>query len=158
MSSLKGSFDYSVDAKNRIRIPAKMKADLFDEPVESEDKVQKKFTVIFHLGTGGCIEVYTEDAYEDIYAQLASIKKSDKKRYKAASIYLRTFEPVESDPQGRLVIPPEYKKYARIDKEIKICGRGDHIQIWSPIGYNEYYGTDELDVEAVENLEDILGL
>lgn len=158
MSALAGSFDHSVDAKNRIRIPAKLKADLLGIPVEAEDKEQNKFTVVFHLGTGGCIEVYTEKDYEDIYAKLADIKKSSEKEYKAASIYLSTFEKVESDPQGRLVIPPKYKSYGKIEKDIKICGRGNHIQIWSPTRYYEYYGTEELDVADIANLEKILDL
>ena len=156
MSALAGRFDHSVDAKNRIRIPAKLKADLLGLPIEADDNEQSKFTVVFHLGTGGCIEVYTEDAYEAIYAQIANIKKSDQEKYKAASKYLTTFEKVESDPQGRLVIPPMCRNYGKIEKDIKICGRGNHIQIWSPTRYNEYYGTEELDVADIAKLEQML--
>lgn len=158
MSAMAGTFDHSVDAKNRIRIPAKLKADLLGVPVEADDKEQTKFTVVFHLGTGGCVEIYTEEDYEAIYAKLADIKKSDKVRYKAAGKYLSTFEKVESDPQGRLVIPPMCRKYGIIEKDIKFLGRGKIIEIWSPIRYNEYYGTDDIDVEEVENLEETLDI
>lgn len=156
MSALAGRFDHSVDAKNRIRIPAKLKADLLGLPVEAEDNEQEKFTVVFHLGTGGCIEVYNEDDYAAIYDKLAGIKKSEEEKYKAASIYLSTFEKVESDPQGRLVIPPRCRKYGKIEKDIKICGRGNYIQIWSPTRYYEYYGSDDLDVADVASLEKVL--
>ena len=158
MSALAGLFDHTVDGKNRIRIPAKLKADLLGVPVEADDKEQSKFTVVFHLGTGGCIEVYTEEDYEAIYQKFANIKKSEEEKYKAASKYLSTFEKVESDPQGRLVIPPLCRSYGKIEKEIKICGRGNHIQIWSPTRYYEYYGTEELDVADIANLEKILDI
>ena len=157
MRALSGSYDHSVDAKNRIRIPAKLKADLLGEPVEPEDsKEPKKFNVVFHLGTGGCIEVYSEEEVEKIYSRFADVKQSDTEKYKAVSIFLSTFEPVESDPQGRLVIPPMCRKYAKIEKDVKICGRRNHIEIWSPERYDEFYGTQEMTVEGMADLVKIL--
>lgn len=156
MRVLTGLFDHTVDAKNRIRIPAKLKADLLGEPVEAEDKEQKKFTLVFHLGTGGCVEIYTQEKVDEICSQLTSIKKSDTEKYKAASVYLSTFESVESDPQGRLVIPPMCRKYAKIVKDIVIKGRADHIELWSKARYDEYFGTKEIDVDKMAELESIL--
>lgn len=159
MHALISTYDHSVDAKNRIRIPAKLKADLLGESVEeAENQEQKKFSVVFHLGTGGCIEVYTQETVDEIYAKIGDVKKSDTEKYKLVNQYMSTFETVDSDPQGRLVIPPLYKKYAKIEKEIKICGGGNHIKIWSLAGYKAYFGTEELDVAALENIEAALGI
>ena len=152
MRALSGSYDHTVDAKNRIRIPAKLKADLLGEPVETDDKEQKRFNVVFHFGVDGCIEVYSEEEVENIYAQFADVKQSDTEKYKALNLFISTFEPVESDPQGRLVIPTAYKKFAKIEKDVRICGRRNHIEIWSPERYDEFYGTQEMTAERIAAL------
>lgn len=155
---LTGSYSHTVDAKNRIRIPAKLRADLIGEPIETEEAEQKKFSLVFHLGTDGCIEVYTQETVDTIYAQFADVKKSDVEKYRAVRKYLSTFETVESDPQGRLVIPLAYKKYADIDKDIVICGAANCLTIWSKARYEEYIGPKELSVDDVADLAKLLGI
>ncbi len=47
------------------------------------------------------------------------------------------------DPQGRLVIPGELISFAKIVKDIKICGAGSRIEIWSKEVYDEYFADDD---------------
>lgn len=137
MKLLTGSYNHTVDGKNRIRIPAKIKADMFPELANADDD-NGKFTVYFRAGTGGCISVYTEDEVNRQLEKLLDVKESDDAMYQAASVYASSFKLIESDPQGRLVIPPEFKEYAGIDKEIVICGNIKHVDIWSQERHLEY--------------------
>lgn len=155
MSVLTGSYNHSVDAKNRIRIPAKLKNDMGVVVSDSDDK---KFSLVFHTGTDGCIAVYTQQAVDKIFAPFEEIKQSDFQRYKAVRKFLNTFETVESDPQGRLVVPPMFRKHAKIKKDIVICGTIDHIEIWAKEVYDEYFGLDDIEVSDVNELVKILGI
>ncbi len=160
MSILTGAYNHSVDGKNRIRIPAKLRSDLGIDFSETEDKENKdkRFSLVFHTGTDGCIAVYTQEAVDKIFAPFADIKMSDFEKYRAVRRYLNTFETVESDPQGRLVVPPKFRQHAKIKKDIVICGTVDHIEIWAKEVYDEYFGINDMSVADVNELVKILDL
>ncbi len=150
---LTGSYYHTVDGKNRIRIPSKIKSDMFPEDKSEECGEEKqeggKFCVYFRAGKGKCISVYTEETVNELLEKIAYIKESDDEMYWAASVYASSFKLVESDPQGRLVIPNDYKEYAEIDKDIVICGNINHVDIWSQKNYSEHLKTQNLDLTSV---------
>ena len=158
MCVLTGAYNHSVDAKNRIRIPSKLRADMGIAPVETENKEEKKFSLVFHTGTDGCIEVYTQEAVDKIFSKFADVKQSDFEMTRAVRKFLSTFETVESDPQGRLVIPPMYRNHAKIKKDIVICGTVNRVEIWAKEVYDEYIGVDTMTVEDVNELVKKLGI
>lgn len=156
MASLTGSFTHSIDDKNRIRIPTKFKDVLvgnLNEDDKSDEK--KKFTLVFHRGTNECIEVYNQETVDKIIERFADVKHSDSKKYQAVRQYLANFEYVESDTQGRLVIPQNFKDHALIKKDIKINGMGNHIEIWSIENYEKYFVEEKLTDEELASILDI---
>ena len=154
MSLLTGAYSHAVDDKKRIRIPAKFKADLCGETVEDDGNEQKKFSLVFQTGTDGCICVYTQKTVDEITAPFLAVKKSDPVKYKAVRLYLNTFETIESDNQGRFVLPSRFREHAQIKKELMICGMGDHVEIWAKEVYDEYFNSEKLDInELVKILE-----
>lgn len=150
MKFFTGTYNHTVDGKNRIRIPAKIKADMFPENktagTEDEDG---KFSVYFRAGTGGCISVYTEEEVNSLLEKISDVKESDDEMYLAASVYASSFKLIESDPQGRLVIPTDFKEYAGIDKDIVICGNIKHVDIWAQDRYQEHIKSKNLDITSV---------
>lgn len=151
MQILTGAYNHTVDAKNRIRIPSKLRDDLLEDKsvAEGDENVQKKYSLVFHRGTDNCIEVYTQEGLNEIYAPFRDIKHSDTARYSALRQYMTSFETVESDPQGRFVIPSKFKQYASINKDIVICGNVDHIEIWAKEVYDEYFNEGNLDINEL---------
>lgn len=150
MKFLTGAYNHTVDGKNRIRIPAKIKADMFpDDKTAGTEEDGGKFSVYFRAGTGGCISVYTEEEVNSQLEKLSDIPESDDELYEAATVYASSFKLIESDPQGRLVIPPEFKEYAEIDKEIVICGNIKHVDIWAQDKYQQRIKNKNLDLTSV---------
>lgn len=140
MFFLTGEYDHQVDAKNRIRIPSKLRG--------SETKLY------FSKGTNGCLFVFTEKEVEAKLQMLSEIKISDAEKQKGMRAFTKSLRFVELDGQGRLVLPPELKSYAKIDKDIKICGAGKRIEIWSVENYNEYFKDDDENFDANISLLD----
>ena len=128
MFFLTGEYDHQIDAKNRIRIPSKLKGE--------EDKFY------FSKGTNGCIFVFYKDAIIEKLEKLEEIKISDIEKQKGMRAFTKSLKLVEVDPHGRLVIPPELKSFAKIVKDIKICGAGSRIEIWSKEVYDEYFADE----------------
>ena len=129
MYFLTGEYDHQIDAKNRIRIPAKLKG--------------KEEKLYFSKGTNGCIFVFYEAAIMEKLEKLEEVKISDIEKQKGIRTFTKSLKLVEMDPQGRLVIPPELKSYAKIVKDIKICGAGSRIEIWSKEVYDQYFADDD---------------
>lgn len=129
MYFLTGEYDHQIDAKNRIRIPAKLKG--------------KEEKLYFSKGTNGCIFVFYEAAIQEKLEKLEEVKLSDIERQKGIRAFTKSLKLVEMDTQGRLVIPPELKSYAKITKDIKICGAGSRIEIWSKQVYDLYFADDD---------------
>lgn len=124
MIILTGEYDHQVDAKNRIRMPAKLKG--------NEEKLY------FANGTDGCIFVFYEEIINAKLEALASVKLTDTEKQRGLRFFTRSVKPVDMDSQGRLVIPSEFVTYANIKKDIKICGCGTRIEIWAKEVFDEY--------------------
>lgn len=118
------SFEHQVDAKNRIRIPAKLHGNLGKE---------------FYLmpGTDGCISVYSKDALDGLIASLVDVRSGDGALLKAKRKVASVIRSVVEDEQGRTLLPQKLREYAGITKNVVSVGMIDHIEIWSKEKYDE---------------------
>lgn len=141
MVFLTGEYDHQIDAKNRIRIPSKLKGD--------KDKL------FFTKGTNGCLFVFYEEILFDKLAKIEQIAMGDKVGRKGARVFTKSVRQVDVDNQGRLMVPADLRIFAKLKKDIKICGAGDHIEIWAKEVFDEYYGPDE---DNFDDIFDSLGI
>lgn len=125
-----GEFSHQLDAKNRIRIPAKLKKELGDR-------------YCFTRGTNGCLFVFPEESIRAKLAEMAEIKMTDAEKQKGARAFIKSVCFAEEDNQGRVVLPASLKEFAKINKDIKICGNGTRLEIWSKEVYDEYFADED---------------
>ena len=135
LSYLTGEYDHQIDAKNRIRIPAKLRG--------GDDKLY------FAKGTCGCIFALYEDEMNEKLEVLKEVKMSDRNKQRGLRQFTNSIKLVEADQQGRFIIPQELVSFAKIVKDIKICGTGDRIEVWAKDRYEAYMRGDEPTDEEV---------
>lgn len=133
MKYITGSVVHSLDGKNRIRIPKKMKDDF-----EGEKLYLMRYT-------GGCIAVFPASALNERLEALKGIKSDNQPLLKAKRALLGAIEEVVEDQQGRTTLSAEMRSYAGITKNVLTIGMGDYLEMWSPERYNA--ATDELSLE-----------
>ncbi len=124
MKFITGSVVHTLDSKNRIRIPKKLK-DAFEG--------EKLFFVRY---TGGCISVYPQSALDARLEGLKNIKSDNKELLKAKRAILGAIEEIEEDNQGRTTLSAEMRAHAGISKDVITIGMGDYLEIWAPERYN----------------------
>lgn len=140
---LTGKHEHQIDSKNRMRLPARFKGDLAG--------------VVFAMfSAGGCINVYSEKAFNDkIYPIFANVNEFDVKGQQVyTKVMENTFE-LEVDAQGRYLMPQKLLKKAKISKDLVIIGKLDKAEVWSKEVYNERFDEDEGYTE--EDLQYLLG-
>lgn len=138
---LMGTYHHSVDAKNRMIIPSKLKEQLGDNVTIIKD-------------TGGCLCMYSEEEWASYTARLNDIPKSESKKL-ARFLYANAVE-VQPDAQGRILIPDNMIEYAGIKKNIVTLGCGKYAEVWA----EEKYGELEVDKEPenYEEMQKLLGM
>ncbi len=134
MFFLTGEYDHQIDAKNRIRIPAKLKG--------NEERLY------FSKGSDGCIFVFYEAAIREKMEKLEEIGLFDRAKQRGLRDFANSIKPVDVDQQGRFVIPAELVTHAKIKKDVKICGTGARIEVWAKEVYDEYMSGDDFDANV----------
>ncbi len=121
----KGKFDHSIDAKNRINIPAKYRK-LFAENGEQD-------LVANWASIEPCITVYPKSRYDELTqlyrTKLSTINKRDRQFLRLWTMFAWdcTF-----DNQGRINISPDLIEKANLTRDVVIIGAVDRIEIWNP--------------------------
>ncbi|MBR1967889.1 MAG: division/cell wall cluster transcriptional repressor MraZ [Clostridia bacterium] len=120
------SYAHQLDAKNRMRIPAKLREEL-----------GSNYSIT--VGTGGCLYVYTAKEMEEVENKLKKINAYREKQLKAARFILSNVFKPEEDKQGRFILPDHLRKFAKIDKNIMVFKGPNCVEIWSEEVWNEYF-------------------
>ncbi len=126
MPSFKGEYEYTIDAKGRMNIPA-----CFRDVLPPEAK--KTFVVT--RGLDKCLAVYTSDVWEKFEERLRQLP-SQARHYKRI-VASQAWE-TKMDEQGRILIPRSLLQWAEIDSKVTIAGTLDYIELWNPEGFEEY--------------------
>lgn len=113
-----GEQAHQLDAKNRIRIPAKFKSEITEK-------------MVFCKGTTPCIFVLPKSEFEKMAEKFSSVSLFDAEMQESLSFFMSSFEEVDEDNQGRILIPPALREYAGIDKNVITVGVFNRLEIWS---------------------------
>ena len=116
--AFRGTFDYSLDQKNRLTVPAKYRAALGE-------------SVVLATGTDGCIEVWRPDEFDGVInAALAGRNPLSREAREIRQWFFGNSHEVELDSAGRVAVPAPLQGHASLTKEVVVTGAGDHFQIW----------------------------
>lgn len=115
-----GTHHFKLDGKNRMRLPAKFRAQMPNG---------------FFLSYGtNCITVYSMEMRDALAEKLQEVLLPDEEEEEAMEEFfggLYEVEPNDQDDQGRFVLPAEYREFASIEKEIVFVGVNNHINLYS---------------------------
>ncbi len=119
---LMGKYPHTIDSKNRLIIPSKLKEQL--GPV-----------VVIMQDTGGCLSMYSKAEFEEYASELSAKHKHEVKdivRY----IYSKSIE-IQPDAQGRVLLPQEMLDHCGITKNVITVGCGKYAEIWAEERWTE---------------------
>lgn len=137
-----GQYDHSLDGKNRLFIPARLRQNV------------RRFVIT--SGLEGCLFVYTPENWKRITERLKTLPLTKADARKFLRTFLSGANECPVDDQGRILIPKTLCSYANIRKEVIVVGVLDRIEIWSKSNWKRYQKEAEKQfVEVAEKLVDL---
>ena len=138
---LMGQYNHKVDTKGRAIVPAKFREELGE-----------KFVIT--KGLDQCIFGFTESEWNILAEKIGSLSLTDKNVRKFVRFFLAGAATLETDKQGRVLIPAELRAYASLEKDIVWVGAGKRIEIWNPDKWAENTEYDDMD-EIAEHMSEL---
>jgi division/cell wall cluster transcriptional repressor MraZ len=115
-----------IDAKNRITLPAKFRSQLPTSPDGS---------IHLYVAPGPdfrSLEVFDKESGERRMDELAGDTGLPDVQQRKRQELLSKFEYCECDKQGRVLLPASHVSWSKLNGEVRVSGRGDHLLLYSP--------------------------
>ncbi|MDZ7855134.1 division/cell wall cluster transcriptional repressor MraZ [Sphaerotilus sp.] len=115
-----GTSALALDAKGRFSVPARHREMLAIVP---EDRP----TLTLTRHPDGCLMVFPRAVWEDFRVRIASLPLSASgwKR-----LLLGSAMEVELDSASRVLVSPELRAAAALDRQVLLIGMGNHLELW----------------------------
>jgi len=136
-----GEFEATLDAKGRFLLPAGFKKQL---PEGEGDRF------VINRGFEKCLSLYPLKSWEPLFAEISKHNDFDPKVREFRRQFLNGATFVEPDTAGRLLVPPNLKIHADLQKDIVLVAAVNKIEIWDSNKYKQLF--DSFSPEAFSNL------
>ena len=123
-----GATALSLDVKGRLAIPARHREAL----VEASDG-QLVLTAHPHR----CLLLYPEPAWLPIRDKVLATSSLTPQAASIKRLLVGDARDETLDSAGRLLIAPELRQFAVLEKQVWLVGLGSHFEIWSDIGWQK---------------------
>ena len=116
----RGSSSHTIDPKGRIIIPSRFR-----------DILKQDGDGVMISRLDNCVMGYTYDEWSKVESRILAMAKSSDKMRRFKRIFIGSACDCHCDKQGRILIPPHLREYAKLEKEIVLVGVLDHFEIYS---------------------------
>jgi MraZ protein len=147
LQDFSGTYTPKLDEKGRFIIPAKFR-EVFDN-----DGV----CTITH-GLDGCLWLYSKPVWTEVLGNLSRLSDIREGERKLKRFFIGGAKDCELDKQGRILIPPDLREFAKIDGEIRLVGIGNKIEIWAASELGRYDEKPDASPESIAENIDFLTL
>ena len=124
-----GASELSLDVKGRMAVPVKHREGLAAPAASQGAPAGGKLVLTAH--PEGCLLMYPLSAWEPIRDRVMTFPSLDR----TASVWKRLLigfaEEHTLDNNGRVLLSPELRKFAAIEKQVMFVGQGTHFEIWN---------------------------
>lgn len=121
----------SLDSKGRVAVPAKYRAEL-------NDSCQGHLIVT--VDKGQHLLMYPRHEWEQVEQKLMSLPSINEKVRLMQRLLVGHATEVDMDGNGRVLLPPPLRKYAKLEKQVVMLGQGNKFEIWDEDNWNASCG------------------
>ena len=127
-----GAAQLTLDVKGRLAIPARHR-----DALAQNGEGRLVLTAHPHR----CLLLYPEAAWTPIRDKILAAPSFDPRSAALKRILVGNARDSEVDSAGRILIAPELRESAELDKQVWLVGMGTHFEIWSDAGWRRQHET-----------------
>jgi MraZ protein len=117
-----GAIALNLDAKGRLAIPSRCR-DALAKPAEG------RLVVTTHPHR--CLSIYPETEWTPIAEQIMAVPGLDPRSAAIKRLLVGNAREEQMDAAGRVLIAPELRAWAGLDKQVWLVGQGRCFELWS---------------------------
>jgi MraZ protein len=149
MSVFRGQYHHTIDEKGRIIFPAKFR-EIFAEEYDNK--------LVITNWLDNCLIVFPYDEWLIIEEKVAHQSKLRKEVRSFQRFFMSGAVDCNLDGQGRVLIPPTLREYAKLEKDIVLVSMLKNIEIWSKDRFEEKIKQDAGEIDKCADFIADLGI
>lgn len=134
-----GSYNHTIDSKNRLFLPAKQRDYLGS-------------TVILTRGLRNCLYMYTAEGWENFISAIEN--DNDFISDEETLYFLGNAQEVDVDSQGRITVPQTLRSFFGIGKDVTIVGAGQRLEIWKTEDWEAFNNDKNIENRILANINE----
>ena len=131
-----GEFQHSIDPKGRLIVPVKYRDELGDIFVVTK-------------GLDNCLFVYPMAEWKNMEEKLRALPFTQADARTFSRFFFSGAAECEIDKQGRILLPPPLRAYAKLDKDVVLIGVSTRVEIWDKEAWELYSAQAGQDYESI---------
>lgn len=140
-----GEFQHTVDQKGRIIIPSAFREEL-----------NVKFMLT--KGLEECLFIFSMPRWNSLVEKLETLPLSNTNARSFTRFFFSSAAQCEMDKNYRILVPPDLRNHAELEKEISIVGVGNRVEVWSRDRWEKYIQGDSLNPDSLSDTFAMLGI
>ena len=124
-----GAAALSLDAKGRLAVPARHR--------EGLAAASENGTLVLTAHPHRCLLLYPLPAWEPIRDKVLAAPSLEQQSAFLKRLLVGFAREEEMDAAGRVLIAPELRQYAGLEKQVWLIGQGTHFELWSEAGWQK---------------------
>ena len=123
-----GAAALNLDAKGRLAIPARHR-DALAKLAGS--------ALVLTAHPHRCLLIYPAPAWDPIRDKVLAGSSLEQHSALLKRLLVGFARDEEMDSAGRVLIAPELRNFAQLEKQVHLVGQGDHFELWSDAGWQK---------------------
>ncbi len=138
-----GEYNYSIDEKKRLAVPAKFRSLLGKKAVITK-------------GLDQCLFIFSTKEWKTLSEKISKLPLTQSDARGFTRLMLGGAMEVSIDSMGRILIPDYLKKYAGLKKKVSLIGVLNRIEIWGEESWDKYKNQTEKEGDNIaERLKEL---
>lgn len=141
----RGANNLSLDVKGRLTLPTRYRQDIID---------MCDGNMVITVDPDMCLLLYPREEWLVIEQKIAALPTLNKQSRILQRFLIGHATDVEMDKNGRLLLPPTLRTFAKLDKQIMLVGQGKKFEIWDELRWTQ--NTQQW-MEEIADKNDLIG-
>lgn len=128
---------HTVDPKGRISVPARFRDLIL---ASNDDRVM---VTNFRAESTPCLDVYPYPAWLRLEESIAQQPQFDPKVQAFTNYYVASALEAQLDKQGRILLPPLLREYAKLEDTVMLTGAGTKFRVFDNAAWQQVFHRSE---------------